>query len=144
MEDHIDHQEMVRKRYEHQLNLSKKKGRSSIDQFETGDRVVVQSNDSGKWLETGVIEKKRTADDSTTQSFEIRMDNGSVKLRNKRFLRHASKGPDRHVQISPQSVEHVHVDEDPGNNMGQPVPSADEAQSRERPRTRSMEIQQAV
>ena len=144
MEDLVDHQEMVRKRYEHQLNLSKKKGRSSIDQFKTGDRVVVQSNDSGKWLETGVIEKKRTADDSTTQSFEIRMDNGSVKLRNKRFLRHASKGPDRHVQISPQSVEHVHVEEDPGNNMRQPVPSAVKAQSRGRPRTRSMERQQAV
>ena len=91
-----------------------------------------------------MIEKKRTADDSSTQSFEIRMDNGSVKIRNKRFLRHASKGPDRHVQISPQSVEHVHVEEDPGNNMRQPVPSADEAQSRERPRTRSMERQQAV
>ena len=75
MEDHIDHQEMVRKRYEHQLNLSRKKGRSSIDQFETGDRVVIQSPDSGKWLETGVIEKKRIADDSTTKSFEIRMVN---------------------------------------------------------------------
>ena len=76
------------------------------------------------------------------------MDNGSVKLRNKCFLRHASKGPDRHVQISPQSVEHVHVEEDPeedpGNNMRQPVPSAVEAQSRERPCTRSMERQQAV
>ena len=92
MEAHIDHQEMVKKRYEHQLNLSKKKGRTSIDQFELGDRVVIQSPDSGKWVETGTIEKKRVADDNTTQSFEIQMDNGTVKLRNKRFLKHVSKG----------------------------------------------------
>ena len=136
------------KRYEHQLNLSKKKGRSSIDQFELGDRVVIQSPDSGKWLETGTIEKKRIADDSTTQSFEIQMDNGSVKIRNKRFLRHASKGPGRHVQINPQSVEHVLVegdpDEAPGNSVRQPVLNADAGQSREKPQTRSRTRQQAV
>ena len=44
MEDHIDHAEMVRKRYEHQVNLSKKKGRTSVDQFLPGDRVVIQDN----------------------------------------------------------------------------------------------------
>ena len=148
MEAHIDHQEMVKKRYEHQLNLSKKKGRTSIDQFELGDRVVIQSPDSGKWLETGTIEKKRVADDSTTQSFEIQMDNGTVKLRNKRFLRHASKGPGRHVQINTQSAEHDLEEEDPdeapGNSVRQPVLNADAGQSRERPHTRAWTRLQSV
>ena len=44
MEDHIGHVEMVRKRYEHYVNLSKKKGRTSVDQFLPGDRVVIQDN----------------------------------------------------------------------------------------------------
>ena len=147
MEAHIDHQEMVKKRYEHQLNLSKKKGRTSIDQFELGDRVIIQSPDSGKWEETGTIEKKRVADDNSTQSFEIKMDNGSVKLRNRRFLKHASKGPGRHVQINP-NVEHDHEeDEAPGNSVRQPVPvlSADAGQSRgERPHTRAWTRLQSV
>ena len=86
-------------------------------------------------METGTIENKRVADDSTTQSFEIQMDNGRVKLRNKCFLRHASKGPGRHVQINPQSVEHVLVegdpDEAPGNSVRQPVLNADAGKSRE-------------
>ena len=50
---------MVRKRYKHQVNLSKKKGRTSVDQFLPGDRVVIQDNSSGKWLEEGVIEQSR-------------------------------------------------------------------------------------
>ena len=33
MEDHINQLEMVKKRYEHQLSLSKKKGKTSTDQF---------------------------------------------------------------------------------------------------------------
>ena len=37
------------------MNLSKKKGRTSVDQFLPGDRVVIQDNSSGKWLEEGVI-----------------------------------------------------------------------------------------
>ena len=107
--------------------------------------IVIKINNKTNHI---YIEKKRIADDSTTQYFEIKMDNGSVRIRNKRFLIHASKEPDRHVQISPQSVEHVLVEGDPeeahGNSMRQPVLSADEAQSRERPQTRSMNRQQAV
>ena len=59
MEDHIDRVEMVRNRYEYQANLSKKKGHTSVDQFLPGDRVVIQDNSSGKWLEEGVIEQSR-------------------------------------------------------------------------------------
>ena len=88
--------------------------------------------------------KKRTADDSSTQSFEVRMENGNVKLRNKRFLRHAIKGPDRHVQFNPQGVEQDHVEEESDNSRGQPVLNADNAESNVgRPRTRSMDRQTA-
>ena len=54
--------------------------------------MVIQSPQNGKWLEKGVIEKKRVAADGSSQSFEIKMEDGSVKLRNKRFIRHAVKG----------------------------------------------------
>ena len=92
MEDHINHLEMVKKIYEHQLILSMKKGRTSTDQFGPGDRVVVQCNNSGKWIKEGVIEQKRTADDSSTQSFEVRMGNGNLKLRNKTLSKACNQG----------------------------------------------------
>ena len=66
------------------------------------------------------------------------MENGYLKLRNKRFIKHATKGPDRHVQFDPQGDDQGHVHEEP-DNRGQPVPTADNAESTaNRPRTRSM------
>ena len=138
MEDHINHVEMVKRGYEHQLNLSRKKGRTSVHQFAPGDRVVIQCNNSGKWLEEGVIEKSRTADDSSAQSYESRMENGSLKLRNKRFIKHATNGPDRHVQFDTQDGEQVDAHDGP-DNRGQPDLAADRAESNaSRPHTRSM------
>ena len=91
MSDHIDHVERVKKRFEHQVSLSKKKGRTSVDQFLPGDCVIIQDNNSGKWLEVGTIEQVRSADDQSTQSYQIRMENGTLKLRNKRFIKHQTK-----------------------------------------------------
>ena len=101
MEDHINHVEMGKKRYEHQLSLSKKKGCTSVDQFGPGDRMVIQCNNSGKWIEEGVIEQKRTADDSSTQSYEVRMENGNLKIRNKRFIKQCAvhEEPDNRGQL---------------------------------------------
>ena len=78
------------------------------DQFEEGDKVIIQSPESGKWLESGTIQRKRVASDNTNHSFEIKMEDGSVKLRNKRFIKHAIKGPARSVDINPNSVEHIY------------------------------------
>ena len=61
MRDHIDHVEMVKKRHEHQVSLSLKKGSTSFDEFLPGGRVVIQDNSSGKWLEEGVIDQARRA-----------------------------------------------------------------------------------
>ena len=103
---------------------------------------AVQCNNTGKWIEEGVIEQKRTADDSSTQSFEVRMENGNLKLRNKRFLKYATKGPDRHVQFNHQGDDQGRVHEEPDNSRGQPVLNADNAESNvSRPRTRSMDRQ---
>ena len=137
MEDHIDHVDMVRKRYEHQLNLLKKKGRTSVDEFLPGDRVLIQDNTAGKWLEEGFIEQSRAADDQSIQSHEIRMENGSLKLRNKRFIKHQTKGPHRHMQFDAQ---------DGPDNRGQtnqvesqPDLAADRSENNaSRPNTRSM------
>ena len=141
MEEVVDHQQMIRKRQEAQLAISKKKGRVSIDQFEEGDRVVIQSPQNGKWLEKGVIEKKRVAADGSSQSFQIKMEDGSVKLRNKRFIRHAVKeGPAKQVNIDPNNVQLVYDDVTPAqalgdSHAGQAVLEADLRESR-RPYTR--------
>ena len=137
MDEFIDYQKMIKKRQDIQLTISQKKGRVSVDQFEEGDKVVIQSPQSGKWLESGTIQKKRVAADSTNQSFEIKMDDGSIKLSNKRFIKHAIKGPARSVDINPNSVEHVYDDGIPVQQAhsdslaGQPVLAADQGESRE-------------
>ena len=91
MDDHVNHIEMVKRRHEHQVNLCLKKGRTSVDQFLPGDRVVIQDNNSGKWLEEGVINLARRPDDQSIQSYEIKMSNGTTKIRNKRFIKHLTK-----------------------------------------------------
>ena len=64
MDDHVNHLEMVKRRHEHQVNLSLKKGRTSVDEFLPGDRVK-QDNNSGKWLEEGTINLARRAEDQS-------------------------------------------------------------------------------
>ena len=145
MDDHIDHQEMIKKRHDLKLAISRKKGRASVDQFEEGDKVIIRSPDSGKWLETGTIQKKRVAEDNTNHSFEIMMDDGSVKLRNKCFIKHASKGPARSVDINPDSVEHVYDAGNPVQTLSdsaveQPVLYADQGESRPRTRARARQL----
>ena len=43
-----------------------------------------------------------TADDQSIQSYEIRMENGSLEIRNKRFIKHQTKG-NRQVQFDAQA-----------------------------------------
>ena len=57
------------------------------------------------------------------------MENGNLKLRNKRFLKYATKGPDRHVQFNHQGDDQGRVHEEPDNSRGQPVLNADNAES---------------
>ena len=73
------------------------------------------------------------------------MDNGGVKLRNKRFIKHASKGPARNVDINPESVEHVYDAGNPVQALSdsaveQPVLYADQGESRPRTRARARQL----
>ena len=88
-----------------------------------------------------MIEKKRVAADGSSQSFQIKMQDGSVKLRNKRFIRHAVKeGPAKQVNIDPNNVQLVYDEVTPAqalgdNPAGQTVLEADLGES-SRPYTR--------
>ena len=89
------------------MSIAKKKGRSAVDEFLVKDRVIIQDNTYGKWMEQGTIIAARKADDLSVQSYEIKMDNGNTKIRNKRFIKHFTKEDDqadRHVQF--QSPTH--------------------------------------
>ena len=50
--------------------------------------MVVQNHTTGKWSEKGVISESRTADDGTTHSHIVTIDDGGEVLRNKRFIKH--------------------------------------------------------
>ena len=63
MQSQVEHQDMIKKRHENQVNLSLKKGRVAVDEFLVNDRVVIQNNLNGKWEEEGVIIASRLADD---------------------------------------------------------------------------------
>ena len=63
--------------------------------------MVIQDNNSGKWLKEGIIDTVRRADDQSIKSYEIKMKNGTTKIRNKRFIKHQTKG-NRQVQFEAQ------------------------------------------
>ena len=102
MKDHVEYQDMIKKRHENQLNISRKKGRAAVDEFLINDHVLIQNNLNGKWEEEGIIKAYRRADDNSVQSYEIEMSSGTVKIRNKRFIKHISKSDtcgERHVKF---------------------------------------------
>jgi len=93
---------MIKRRHENQINLSRKKGRTAVDEFLVKDHVLIQNNLNGKWKEEGVIKECRRADDNSAQSYEIKMSSGTIKIRNKRFIKHLSKKDtrgERHVHF---------------------------------------------
>ena len=61
-----------------------------------------------------MINSGRKADDGTMQSFKINMDDGTRKIRNRRFLKHCPK-PSRNVQFEAHgnaTVQRVPIDDD--------------------------------
>ena len=98
----IEHQDLIKARHQKQERIAKQKGRKSKDNFRVGDRVVLQNPLTKRWTELGEVTLQRTADDGTHQSFEITLDSGPVRLRNKRFMKHESmKLSDRQVSFAP-------------------------------------------
>ena len=138
MQSFVEHQEMIKKRHDNQMNIAKKKGRSAVDEFLVKDRVIIQDNTDGKWKEQGVIIAERKADDLSVQSYEIKMDNGNVKVRNKRFIKHFTKEDDqadRHVQFQ-SPTEHGNRGRQGENTAGQREADS-EGETASPPRTRS-------
>ena len=84
----INHRQMIKSRHEKQVALALSKGRSSAEQFQVDDKVVVQNHKTGRWSESGTIKESRTAEDGTTHSHVVSMEDGSEVLRNKRFIKH--------------------------------------------------------
>ena len=138
MQSVVEHQEMIKKRHDNQVNIAKKKGRSSTEEFIVKDRVVIQDNTDGKWKEIGTIISERKADDLSVQSYEIKMDNGTTKIRNKKFIRHFTKEDDqadRHVQF--HSPTHGNRSQEAGSEKAVQRGADSREQTASPPRTRS-------
>ena len=86
----IDHRQLIKARHEKQTRIATEKGRSSKDSFKVGDKVVIQDHLTRRWTLKGEINDLRIADDGSTQSYEVRMNDGALFLRNKRFIKHDS------------------------------------------------------
>jgi hypothetical protein len=91
VERFVEHKQLILKRAEKQTKLALKKGRSSSDQFQAGDRVLIQDNLTKRWNKKGTIDSARQAEDDSSQSFVITTEEGRTCVRNKRFLKFQPK-----------------------------------------------------
>ena len=84
--DFVDHQQFIERRKQKQIEVSRRKGRSSPTDFEPGDKVVIQDHLSKCWNMPGVITEKHVAEDGTSKSFLVEKSDGRVVIRNARFF----------------------------------------------------------
>ena len=84
----------IKRFVDHHRIIALKKGRSCPNDFEIGDRCVVQDNLSKRWNILATIKEKRASEDGTFRSFVVEKDDGSELLRNSRFLKHQWKIPE--------------------------------------------------
>ena len=82
----VDHQQFIERRKQKQIEVSRRKGRSSPTDFEPGDKVVIQDHLSKCWNMPGVITEKHVAEDGTSKSFLVEKSDGRVVIRNARFF----------------------------------------------------------
>ena len=72
-----------------QERIAKRKGNSSQDCFNVGDRVRVKSNTDGRWVTKGVIQEARPSGSSSPRaSFIVLTDSGKELIRHKSYLKH--------------------------------------------------------
>ena len=86
----LDYQDLVKQRHQKQVNLAKKKGRTSKDDFRVYDMVRIQCHVSKNWIKKGKIVEARKSDDGSEHSFVIETENGRRSIRHKTHLCHAS------------------------------------------------------
>ena len=73
--------------------IALKKGRSSPNDFEIGDRIVVQDVVNKRWSIKGTITQKRWSEDGSHRSFIVEKDDGTEIIRNAKFLKHEWQEP---------------------------------------------------
>lgn len=91
IERFVEHRLLIQSRAAKQEKLARKKGRTSSDEFQAGDHILIQDNLTKRWVKKGVIMEARMAEDNSAQSFKIVTEDGRECLRNKRFLKHQPK-----------------------------------------------------
>ena len=84
----LDQNALIRQRHEKQIRIAQQKGRTSKDQFNLQDRVIVQDMTSKRWILKGEVTSVRYADDGSIQSYEISSDDGTKYIPNKRYIKH--------------------------------------------------------
>ena len=89
----VDHHKLIINRRDKQAEIALKKGRSCPNDFEIGDRCVVQDVLNKRWKIQGTIKEKRTSEDGSHRSFIVEKDDGTEILRNARFLKHQWRDP---------------------------------------------------
>ena len=70
------------------MKIAQEKGRTSKDQFQLQDKVIVQDMASKRWIHKGEVTSLRHADDGSIQSYEISSADGTKYIRNKRYIKH--------------------------------------------------------
>ena len=96
------------------MKIATAKGRTSKAVIVNGDKVRVQDHNSGRWTLKGVISGARDADDGSTQSYTIAMNDGGTFLRNKMFIKHD-------VDAWPKTVRFQLMDQDADEEVVQPA-----------------------
>ena len=89
----MDHHKLIINRRDKQTQIALKKGRSAPNDFEVGDRCVVQDVLSKRWNIQGTIKEQRTSEDGSHRSFIVEKDDGTEILRNAKFLKHQWREP---------------------------------------------------
>ena len=89
----VDHHKLIINRRDKQTEIAQRKGRSAPNNFEIGDRCVVQDVVNKRWNIQGHIKEKRTSEDGSYRSFVVEKDDGTEILRNAKFLKHEWQTP---------------------------------------------------
>ena len=85
----VDRRALLEQRQNMQERISKRKGYSSRDVFQVGDRVRIKSNTDGRWETKGVIKEARSSGSSSAPaSFLVLCDSGSEIIRHKSYIKH--------------------------------------------------------
>ena len=102
----VDHHKLIENRKNKQVEISQKKGRSAPNDFEPGNRVIIQWNLSKRWNIPGAISEKRISEDGSARSFLVEKEDGRTVIRNSRFIKRTWKNSRAHVsRTDPVSAE---------------------------------------